>query len=114
MAIIKCDGVDCWAHLDWHCEHAGLARVFMGSQKLGDPYCYALPFVVRTKFARPDAAGRIGLIEFVGVTTVMKPCQYRVMRAAIREAGYGILSTRIRDGEKRTIEICKRGWQPQR
>jgi hypothetical protein len=62
--------------------------------------------VVREKF---DSGDRIGLIEFVGVTTVMQPCQYRCMRRAMREAGWGILSTRVKNGQTRTIEICKRG-----
>lgn len=103
-----CDKTNCWAHLEWHCEHAGLARVFGGQEEFGDPYCYALPYVVRQRYVdgRPRA---LGLIEFIGVTQVMKPCQYRAMRQAVRKAGWGILSTRIKNGQARTIEICKRG-----
>ena len=40
-------GEKCRAHLEWHCEHAGIARVFAEQAEYGDPYCYALPFVVR-------------------------------------------------------------------
>ena len=103
-----CDkgGSGCWCHIDWHCEHAGLVRVFDEHSTFGQPYCYALPFVVREKF---DSGERIGMIEFVGVTTVMQPCQYRAMRKAVRDTGWGILSTRVKDGKSRTIEICKRG-----
>lgn len=101
-----CDkGYSCWCHLEWHCEHAGLARVFGGGQQYGDPYCYALPFVVRER----EDGERLGLIEFIGVTKVMQPCQYRAMRKAMRDAGWGILSTRVKAGQSRTIEICKRG-----
>jgi len=88
VAIIKCDGVNCWCHLEWHCEHAGLARVFEGHHNYGDPYCYALPYVVRERFDEPRD-GKKGLVEFIGVNQVMKPCQYRAMRAAMRAAGSG-------------------------
>ena len=108
--IVKqdCEGQNCWAHLDWHCEHAGLCRVFEGSNKFGDSYCYALPFVVRERFDKPDENGKIGFIEFVGVQVVMKPCQYRAMRTAMRIAGWRILSTSKHSGKTRTIEICNR------
>ena len=104
-----CTGQNCWAHVDWHCEHAGLVRVFDGEQKYGDPFCYALPFVVRKRFPMPVEGGKLGLIEFVGVMKVMKPCQYRAMREAIRAEHYGILSTRSRGGQMRTIELGTRG-----
>ncbi len=106
MACDKGLSDGCWCHLEWHCEHSGLARVFGGGEKYGDPYCYALPFVVRERFVA-EGQGK-GLIEFVGVTKVMAPCQYRAMRRAMRAAGWGILSTRIKDGQSRTIEICRR------
>lgn len=110
----ECDGHDCWAHLEWFCPHAGLARCFSGEDKLGDPYCYCLPFVVRKRFWFPRLRAwwtgkpmQRGWVEYVGVHPVMRPCQYRTLRA-IREEGYGILSTRVKDGQKRTIEICKK------
>ena len=103
-----CDGHDCWAQLEWFCEHAGLARVLSGDEQYGDPYCYRLPFVVREVFPTPDSLGRKGLVEYVGVYPVMRICQYRALRTAMREAGWGILSTRVKDGRARTIEICKR------
>ena len=81
----------------------------MGSQTMGDSYCYALPFVVRKRFPMPVDGGKLGLIEFVGVTTVMKPCQYRALREAVRAQHYGILSTRCRGGVMRTIELGTRG-----
>lgn len=108
MACDKGYADGCWCHLEWHCEHSGLARVFGGGQEYGDPYCYALPFVVRERYGSA-VNGKTGLIEFEGVTVVMKPCQYRCMRRAVRDAGWGVLSTRIKDGKARTIEICKRG-----
>lgn len=104
---MECNKTNCWCHLEWFCEHAGLARVFGGDQKFGDSYCYALPFVIREKYDTPQD-GILGLIEFVGVLKVMKPCQYRAMRKAIRDINFGILSTRVKNGEKRTIRICKR------
>lgn len=108
MACDKGYSEGCWCHLEWHCEHSGIARVFGGGQEYGDVYCYALPFVVRDRYPMPIDE-QWGRIEFVGVTVVMRPCQYRCMRAAMRNAGWGILSTRVKNGVSRTIEICKRG-----
>lgn len=108
-----CPGHDCHAELEWFCEHGGLARVFPGGAvDHVDPFCYALPFVVRERFSVPDADGRLGLVEYVGVggkdTKVMQSCQYRALRKVMRDARWGILSTRIKDGKSRTIEICRR------
>jgi hypothetical protein len=101
-----CSGTNCWAHIDWHCEHAGIVRVFAGGDRFNeDPYCYALPFVVRERFGNEDE--RHGLIEFEGVHDVMRPCQFRAIRTAMRAAGWGVLSTRIKNGVSRTVEICK-------
>jgi hypothetical protein len=102
-----CQRENCYAHLEWHCEHAGLARVFGGDQSFGDPYCYCLPYVVRERFRHPAVDGVLGFVEFIGVLKVMKPCQYRAMRQAVRQAGWRILSTRSKDGAMRTIEVCK-------
>ena len=83
--------------------------MFNGSQDYGDSYCYALPFVVRKRFPVPVEVGKLGLIEFVGVQQVMRPCQYRALREAVRREHYGILSTRSRGGKMRTIELGTRG-----
>ena len=104
----SCDGHGCHAVIEWHCEHAGLVRVFDGTKDYGDAYCYALPFVVRELFAEWDKDSRQGLIEFIGVTTVMRPCQYRAMREVVRQQHYGILSTRIKGGVAKTIEVGRR------
>ena len=104
-----CPGRDCWCQLDWFCIHAGVARVFPGGAVDHiDPYCYVLPFVVRERFSEPDVDGRLGLVEFVGVHPVMLSCQYRALRKAMRQANWGILSTRIKGGVSRTIEICRK------
>ncbi len=103
----SCERTNCYAHIEWHCEHAGLARVFGGGQTFGDPYCYCLPFVVRERFDDPQLDGTNGFVEFIGVIKVMHPCQYRAMRKAMRDAGWRILSTRSKGGEMRTVEICK-------
>ena len=105
-----CQGHNCWCQLEWFCEHAGVARVFTeGAVDHIDPYCYCLPFVVRERFARPDAGERLGLVEFVGVVhPVMLSCQYRALRKAMRGAHWGILSTRIKNGVARTVEICRK------
>ncbi len=107
----ECEGQGCWAHIEWFCDHAGLARVFNSDQKYGDPYCYALPFVVREKYAAPLANGKRGLVEFVGVVKVMSSCQYRAMKQAMFEAGWGIVSTRIKDGKVQTVELHKKMWE---
>jgi hypothetical protein len=109
----RCDGANCWSQLDWFCEHAGLARVFRGGAvDHVDPYCYALPFVVRERFAATNELGQLGLVEYVGVfheadVPAMKKCQGRALVTAMHDAGFGVLSTRIKDGIARTVEICK-------
>lgn len=80
-----------------------------------DPYCYALPFVVRKRFWFPRLKAwwtgqprRYGLVEFTLVIKVMTPCQYRALREALRAEGWGVLSTRVKNGIARTTEVCKR------
>jgi len=107
-------GERCWCHLEWHCEHAGIARVFSEHSQYGSRFCYAIPFVVRERFEHVDERGRRGLIEFIGVMKAPTICQYRAWRRACHEQGWGLLSTRIKDGRKRTIEICKQYPKPER
>ena len=101
-------GEKCWVHLEWFCEHAGIARAFNESSQYGDAYCYALPFVVRERFTEPDKYGHQGLIEFVGVQQWPRLCQMRALLVETRRLKWGVLSTRIRDGHKRTIEVHER------
>ena len=84
----------CHADLQWHCEHAGVARVFDAGQGYGDPYCYALPFVVVE-----------GGVEFIGLATPIRPCQWRAIKAACRAHGLRVFRTRIRGGQKQTREV---------
>lgn len=114
----KCEhsGTGCWAHLEWFCEHhcGGVARVFGGSQEYGDDYCYALPFVVRQKFDPLDGFGRLGMLEFVGVTKIMSHCQVRALWKAAKLAKYGVLSSRMVNGKLITRECGANTWQPLR
>jgi hypothetical protein len=111
MSETRCEGQQCWAHIDWFCEHAGLARVFNGDQDFGDPYCYALAFVVREKFDKPLPNGKKGLIEFVGVIKVMSMCQYRALGDAMYKEGWGVLSTRKKNGKDIVVEVYKSKWE---
>ena len=88
---------DYWAQIDWHCEHAGITRVFEDGSNYGDPYVYALPFVVRERFEEPELSGRLGFVEYVGVILPLTP-------------SWGILSTRIKDGVERTVEVTRIYW----
>ena len=106
----KCDQTDCWCHLDWHCEHAGMARMFGGDREWGEPYCYCLPFVVRERFDEPEMSGKIGLVEFIGILIPPMPCQYRLMFDAMAHAGFGVLSTRIKNGVSKTTELKRIYW----
>ena len=110
MECDKCEhaGERCWCHLEWHCEHAGIARLFSEHSHYGDKFCYALPFVVRERFSKVDKNGRRGLLEFIGVMQIPTLCQYRAWRRACAEQGWGVLSKRMKHGKSRTIEICKR------
>ena len=110
----SCERTNCWCDLEWFCRHAGLARVFGGDQTFGDPYCYSLPFVVRTRYWFPKLKAwwnkrpiERGFVEFVGVVKLMRSCQYRAMRTAVKNDGWRILSTRSKGGTMRTIEVCK-------
>ena len=98
------------AQLDWHCEHAGLARVFEAGKEYGEEYVYALPFVVRERFDEPEMSGRIGLMEYIGVIQPITPSVGRALLNAATEEGWGVLSTRIKDGEKRTIDVTRIYW----
>lgn len=67
----------CWADIDYHCEHAGLIRVYAHGQEYGDPYCLALPFVVDEP----------GVIQFVGLSQRLRQCQVRAMAVSCRAQG---------------------------
>lgn len=96
-----------WAHMDWHCEHAGITRVFEDNKEFAvDDYMYAIPFVVHERFEVPDEDGFIGKVEYIGVCVrapTLSEC--KVIRDATHKAKYRVLSSRVKDGQKRTIEI---------
>lgn len=99
-----------WAHMDWHCEHAGITRVFEDNKEFEvDDYMYAIPFVVHERFEVPDEDGFIGIIEYIGVC-VRAPTlsEYRAIRNVTHKAMYRGLSTRVKNTQKRTIEVCQR------
>jgi hypothetical protein len=96
--------------MDWHCEHAGLTRVFEDGANYGDDYVYALPFVVRERFDEPEISGRIGLLEYVGVVKPMTPTIARTLYDAATSAKWGILSTRFKDGRKQVVEVTRIYW----
>jgi hypothetical protein len=87
-----------------------MARVLRNGQEYGEPYEYALPFVVRERYDEPLDNGKRGLVEFVGAIGVMTPSQYRAMWKAITGEGWGVLSTRFKAGKKITVELGKSHW----
>lgn len=84
--------------------------MFAWGAEYGSPYCYALPCVVRERFEEPELSGKIGLVEYVGVHKPMTPAIYRALFEAMAGAGWGVLSTRIKDGEQRAIELRQAYW----
>ena len=103
-----------WAHLDWWCEHAGIARVFDDEKEFEvDAYRYALPFVVRKRYQKPDKDDMIGEVEFMGMVKAPTLSEYRAMRDAMHHSMYRCLSTRVKHGQKRTIEVCSRHGRQQ-
>ena len=92
----NCDKTECWAHLDWHCEHAGILRVFApGKQAWVDEYENALPFVAVDE----------NTIEFVGLTKKITPSQWRAVRSACKAAGLKMVFKRIKNGVERKREV---------
>ena len=89
--------------------------MFRGDHEFGDSFCYALPFKVVERFEEPELSGKVGLLEFIGVLAgdvqdAMTPCQYRALWEAASGAGFGVLSTRIKNGVPRTIELRQVYW----
>ena len=108
----KCEKTECWAHVDWHCEHAGLVRVFGGEDKFKlDGYCYALPFVVSERFECRDEKGRLGFVEFIGMCSPVKKCQMKAGVNALQIEGWGVIMTRIKDGVCRECELARKFWK---
>ena len=106
-----CQGINCWAHIQWFCEHAGVIRVFAERSRYRiDPYCICIPFFVKEKFNKIDKSGKRGYIEFVGLSEKLNICQFRAIRNTVYLAGWGVLMTRIKDGKEYTVEICKKKW----
>ena len=86
---------ECWAHLEWHCEHAGLVRVFADGKQYGDEYENALPFVAVDE----------STIEFVGLTKKLTPSQWRAARSECKAAGLKMVFKRIKNGVERKREV---------
>ncbi len=109
----------CWAHLDWHCRHAGLLRIFAGTDTFGDPYCHAIPFVVRRRYwCWWWRGGKRGLLELEGVAKragedkALSLCQARAISQTCHAQGWGILSTRRSGARRGTQEVGRRVWRP--
>lgn len=74
----------CWAHVDYHCEHSGVVRVFHKDKKFGDKYCWSCAFKVID----------INLIELVGVCKTPKLCQIHAIVDSLRKQGIAVLRHR--------------------
>jgi len=100
-----------WGHIRWFCEHAGMVYIFEAGKKYyEDPFCYTITFFVRERYTEPLSSGKLGLIEFIGVDKVMNRTQYRMLGNIMYNAGWGVLSTRVKNGKIVTIEVLKRRW----
>ena len=108
---MDCDKTNCWAHLEWLCPHACIIRILAGNQQYGDPYCHALTFVVRKRFDKIEPSGKRGLMELIGVSKPVKPCQYRAVVKLLYDEGWGVLITRSKNGKFETIELYKGIWE---
>ena len=102
----------CWAHVQWHCRHAGLIRVYRADQAWGDPYCYAIPFHVRSRrmFWKWRTEKR-GMLELEGMTQVMSLCQARAIMRAVKNEGWGIVSDRHSGARRGPQEVGRRHWR---
>lgn len=99
-----------WAHVRWFCEHAGMVYVFEAGKKYyEDPYCYTITFFVKERYVEP-VGKKLGLIEFVGLDKVMNRDQYRLLGDVMYHEGWGVLSTRVKNGKIVTTEVLKRRW----
>ena len=99
-----------WGHIRWFCEHAGMVYVFEAGKKYyEDPYCYTITFFVKEKYVEP-IGGKLGLIEFVGLDKLMSRDQYRMLGDVMFEEGWGVLSTRVKNGKIITVELNRRRW----
>ena len=98
-------------HIRWFCQHAGMVYVFTaGAKYYEDPFCYTLTFIVKEKYDFPLPSGKKGLIEFVGLDKVMNKKQYKAIGQAMFVEGWGVLSTRIKNGKVHTVEVFKKRW----
>lgn len=99
-----------WGHIRWLCEHAGIVYIFEAGKKYyEDPYCYSLTFFVKERYELPQGR-KLGLIEFVGLDKVMNRAQYRMLGDIMYEEGWGVVSTRVKNGKIITVEVLKRRW----
>ena len=97
--------------MEWLCEHAGIIRIYGGNQKYGDSYCHALTFVIRERFDKPELSGKIGLLEFVGVSKIVNLCQYKAIVNLLYKEGWGVLITKSKNGKFKTVEVYKGIWK---
>ena len=106
----NCGKSKCHAELEWFCLHAGVVRVFGGGETYGDPYCFIVPFRVLEQYEDPLPSGKLGIVELVGLVGKIHPCQWRALHGALIQQGWGVVITRIKNGEKRRIELHKKRW----
>ena len=101
-----------WANIHWECEHGGEVRVFDTPDPVlyVDNYEYALPFFVRKRYDEPTVAGKLGDVELTCANKSPTPAQGRAICDAFNSAGWGILSTRVKDGKPHTIEVTRIYW----
>jgi hypothetical protein len=101
-----------WGHIRWFCQHCGMVYVFAAGMKYyEDPFCYTLTFVVKERYDVPLPSGKKGLIEFVGLDKIMNKRQYKALGDAMFAEGWGVLSTRVKNGKIITVELLKRRWE---
>ena len=81
-----------------------------GKKYYEDPFCYTLTFFVKEKYDTPLPSGKRGLIEFVGLDKVMNKRQYGAIGQAMLVEGWGVLSTRVKNGKIHTVEVLKKKW----
>ncbi len=101
-----------WCHIRWFCEHCGMVYVFEAGKKYyEDPFCYTLTFIVKERYDTPLPSGKKGLVEFIGLDKVMNRDQYRMLGEVMYSEGWGVLSTRVKNGKIITTEVLKRRWE---
>ena len=100
-----------WCYIRWFCPHCGMVYVFTAGMKYyEDPFCYTLTFIVKERYEEP-VGRKLGLIEFIGLDKVMNKQQYKAIGQTMYGEGWGVLSTRVKNGKIRTVEVLKKRWK---